>query len=259
VKRGCGGAAGRALLLLLFAVMTPAPARAQEDGEVVDCDKSGAICDDVAVYEERPGRLELSVMGGLFGGGDLGEGKAQLLTNEAPSGSTTALFTTSARIDAAPLLEGRVGVRLSRNVWVEAGASYARPDFAVDIAADIEGAPDVTATSMLTQVTVDASLHYRWNQPGGRIAPFVLAGGGYLRQLDDTRATAETGWLAQGGGGVIVRLSRRPGLLRRLAIRGDVRAIWLRDAIVLNEQRGPTFVASAGLTVHLGGGLCPVP
>ena len=121
-----------------------------------------------------------------------------MLTNQVPTSGTTSLFTTSARIDAAPLIEGRVGVRLGRNVWVEGGGSYARPDFAVDIASDIEGAPDVTATSMLTQVTVDGSLQYRWTRAGRRIAPFVMAGAGYLRQLDDTRATAETGWLGAG-------------------------------------------------------------
>ena len=55
----------------------------------------------------------------------------------------------------------------ARNVWVEGGASYARPDFAVDMAADVEDAPDVTAISMLTQVTVDGSLQYRWTDPAG--------------------------------------------------------------------------------------------
>ncbi len=215
--------------------------------------------EDIGVSEVRPGRVELSVLGGLFGGGDLGDSKAEMLTNQVPTSGTTTLFTTSARIEAAPLIEGRVGVRLGRNVWVEGGGSYARPDFAVDIASDIEGAPDVTAISMLTQVTVDGSLQYRWTRGGRRLAPFVMAGAGYLRQLDDTRATAETGWLAQGGGGVLMRLSTGSGFLRRLAIRGDVRAIWLRDAIVLNEQRGATFTVSAGMTLHLGGGVHPAP
>ena len=195
------------------------------------------------------------MLGGLFGGGDLGDGKAEMLTNQIPTSGTTSLFTTSARIDAAPLIEGRVGVRLGRNVWVEGGGSYARPDFAVDIASDIEGAPDVTAISTLNQLTVDGSLQYRWTDPAGGLSPFVMAGAGYLRQLDDTRATAETGWLAQGGGGVLVRLSTRARLLAAPRDPGDVRAIWLRDAIVLNEQRGATFTVSAGLTLHLGGGV----
>jgi len=243
-----GGTAARALLLTLVAVATAAPVRAQQDVTAPPL--------DVAQVQsvERPGRIELSLLGGLFGGGDLGDSKALMLTNQVPTGGTTSLFTTSARMDAAPLIEGRVGWRLGRNLWAEGGASYARPDFVVDLAGDVEDAPDATAISMLTQVTVDGSLQYRWARPGRRFAPFVMGGAGYLRQLDDTRATAETGWLAQGGGGVIVRVSTRPGFLQRLAIRGDARAVWLREAIVLNEQRGATFTVSAGMTLHLGGG-----
>ena len=78
--------------------------------------------------------------------------------------------------------------------------------------------------------------------------------------LHDTRATAETGWLVQGGGGAFVRLSPNgQGFLRRVAIRGDVRAVWLRDGIVLNEQRGVAFTTSAGLTLELGGSVKAVP
>ena len=199
-----------------------------------------------------PGRVEVSVSGGLFGGGDLGDLEAEMLTNQIPASGTSPLFTTSTRIDAAPLVEARVGVRLGSNVWVEGGGSYSRPDFAVDIASDVEGAPDVTAVSMLTQVTVDGSVQYRWNRHGRRIAPFVMGGAGYLRQLDDTRATAETGWLVKGGGGAFVRVSPNGrGFSRRLAIRGDVRAVWLHDGIVLSEQRGVTYTASAGLTLQL--------
>jgi hypothetical protein len=213
---------------------------------------------DDAAPVVRPGRIELTLSGGMVGGGDLGDGEAVMLTNQVPTSGTTSLFTTSTRIDAAPLVEGRVGVRLSGRLWVEGGAGYSRPDFAVDIASDVEGAPDVTAVSMLTQVTVDGSVQYRWTRPGRRIVPFVMAGAGYLRQLDDTRATAENGWLLQGGGGAFVRLSRGTGFLRRLAIRGDVRAVWLRDAIVLDQQRGVTYTATAGLTLQLGGGVNPV-
>ena len=193
------------------------------------------------------------MLGGLSGGGELGDGKAPMLTNQVPTGGTTSLFTTSARMDAAPLIEGRVGVRLGRNVWVEGGGSYARPDFAVDIAADIEGAPDVTAISTLTQVTVDGSLQYRWTD---RPAACAVRDGrrGYLRQLDETRATAETGWMAQGGGGVLVRLSTRARLP------ASPRLPWRRACPLAPGRHHPDraapchLQASAGMTLHLGGG-----
>lgn len=259
MRRAAGGWRARvASVLVAFACV--ASVRAQAAQEPAADPAVSPVPDEEVVRVVRPGRIELSVLGGLFGGGDMGDGKAEMRTNQFPTSGTAALFTTSTRIDSAPLVEGRVGVRLSRNVWVEGGGSYARPDFAVDIGEDQEDAPDVTAVSKLTQVTVDGSLQYRWTRTGRRIAPFVMGGAGYLRQLDDTRATAETGWLVQGGGGAFVRLSPNgSGFLRRLAIRGDLRAVWLRDGIVLNEQRGVTYTASAGLTLHLGGGARPAP
>ena len=72
-----------------------------------------------------------------------------------------------------------------------------------------------------------------------------MAGGGYLRQLDDQRATAHTGAAFYGGGGV------RIAFTRQLALRGDARVVWLRDGVVLDDQRGPTFSASAGISVGL--------
>jgi hypothetical protein len=199
---------------------------------------------------EKPPRLELTVMGGVIGGGALGDRDAQALGNQAPTSGPATWFTTSGRIDGAPWIEGRIGVRAVGRLWIEGGLNYSRPDFKVDLASDVEGAPDVTATSMLTQVLVDGAIAYRWS--GQRVTPFVLAGAGYLRQLDDTRATAETGWLAHAGGGVRVRLGRG-GFAGRLALRGEVRAVWLRDGVILDEQRGVTFTALAGLTLSLGG------
>ena len=190
-----------------------------------------------------PPRIELSIFGGVLGGADLGETRADMLTNEVPTSGQTALFRTQTRIDAAPFVEGRVGIGLTRSLWIEGGASYARPDFAVDISGDVEGAPAVTATSRLTQVIADVALQRRW--PGRRVTPFVMAGGGYLRQLDDQRATAHTGAVFYGGGGV------RIAFTRHLALRGDARVVWLRDGVVLDDQRGPTFSASAGISVGL--------
>ncbi|HTV00393.1 MAG TPA: hypothetical protein VMF13_07660 [Luteitalea sp.] len=195
-------------------------------------------------------RIEVIVLGGLVGGGDLGDRKADALGNQAPTSPPATWFSTSARIDAAPAIEGRVGVRAFGGFWVEGGVNYSRPEFVVDISQDVEGAPDTTATSQLTEVLVDGSLQYRFK--GRRLSPFVLAGAGYLRQLDDTRATAETGWLAQAGGGVVVRLAPGSrGFARRIALRADVRVVWLRDGVVLEKQRGPGVSALAGVSIGL--------
>jgi hypothetical protein len=211
------------------------PTRAQQDEPV-----SGV---------PQAARVEFSVLGGIVGGGDLGSTNASMLANEVPTGTQTSLFTTRTEIGQAAVFEGRVGVRLGHGLWVEGGLGYAQPTLAVDISADVEGAPNVTATSQLTQVIGDVGLHYRWQT--SRVSPFVLGGGGYLRQLDEPRTTAETGWVAYGGGGVLVRLTRQPGFWSHVALRGDVRVLWLRDGIILVDQRGPTYQATAGVTIGL--------
>ncbi len=201
------------------------------------------------VRTARVPRLEVSLLGGVYGGADLGTTDANLISNQA-AGSATLLFATRTEITAAPVAEGRIGIRVLRALWVEGGVSYAQPELVVAISRDSEGAADVRAVSRVTQVVADGGVQYRWSRR--RVAPFVMAGGGYLRQLDDSRTTAESGSLYYGGGGVLVRLAPAGrGWLGRLALRGDVRAAWLRGGITLQVERGPTVVASAGLTVRL--------
>ncbi|WP_239492790.1 hypothetical protein [Luteitalea sp. TBR-22] len=197
----------------------------------------------------RASRVELSALGGLFGSIELGSRDALMLTNSVPTSGQTALFATTTTQRSAPLVEGRVGVRVWRAVWVEGAASYARPDFAVAISADTEGAPDVTATSRLTQATADVSVHYRWE---GRLAPYVFGGGGYLRQLDEPRTTAENGWTYFGGAGLRWRLAPASrGFMGRLSIRGEARLLMLQGAIAFPDDRGTTVSVLGGLSLTL--------
>ena len=206
--------------------------------------------DDQPVVRAPPGppRFEVAVLAGVIGGGDLGDTSASMLGNNVPSGGPTALFTTSTRIGAAPTVEGRVGLRLSRALWMEGGASYGRPEFSVDISGDVEGVPGITAASRLTQVIVDGSLQYRWTRR--RVTPFVMVGGGYLRQLDDLRSSVETGSVVYGGAGIRVALAPgRRGFAGRLALRGDARVLWLRGGITLLEERAATYSFTGGIVV----------
>lgn len=234
------------------------PVRGQEPAtDLPGCDKPGAVCDPPlpvipSSYVVGEDRFEFTALGGIFGGGDLGDGKAIMLANDVPTSEKTSLFRTSARIDRAPVIEGRVGVRVWRGFWVEGGLGYARPTFAIDISGDVEGAPAVTASSTLTQVVADVALQHRWD--GARVHPFVMGGAGYLRHLDEPRMTAETGWLAYGGGGLLMPVAPGSiGFWRHVALRADVRLVWLRDGMILNEQRTPTITAIGGVVVGVGG------
>lgn len=187
------------------------------------------------------------MLGGWIGGAELGTTEASLITNQVPTGATTALFTTSTSLGAAPVGEGRLGLRIGGGWYVETGMAYARPQFRVNVRGDVEGAPDVTATTSISQYIIDGGLQYRWT--GRRVSPFVTGGGGYLRQLDAPRTTASTGAVYYGGGGAVVRVSPgRRGLWGHVALRADARVVWLRDGIILNDQRDPTISVTGGIS-----------
>jgi hypothetical protein len=231
-----------AVLGLVWAIAGASVARAQE----VDAPAPPPVVSDAP----RVPRVEITAFGGIFGGAALGETAATVLTNQVPMSGQTPLFTTRTDITSAVMVEGRFGMRVTGPVWVEAGVSHAQPDFAVAISGDVEGASGVTASSRLTQIVADAGLQYRWS--GRRVAPFVMGGGGYLRQLDESRTTVENGSMLYGGGGVVVRLAPASrGLLGRLALRADVRAVWMRGGITLEDERGPALVAAGGMSIGL--------
>lgn len=195
-------------------------------------------------------RIDVSVLGGVSTGGDLGASDAALVGNTSSGGSLATLFTTRTRLAAAPLGEVRVGVRLVQGWVVEGGVSYGRPALQVRLANDLETASDATATSRLTQVVADGALVHRWRR--GRLSPFVMGGAGYLRQLDEPRTTVGTGQVYFGGGGVLVGIGRaRPGGLQRLQVRGDVRLVGYRGGLPLVDERPLGVVAGLGLTLRI--------
>ena len=117
------------------------------------------------------------------------------------------------------VFDARVGVWLTRRFAVEGRFGYSRPTLETSVRADTEGAAPVAVVERVDQYVIDAGIIVRLDEVrAARLVPYVAAGAGYLRQLDDTRATAETGWLAQAGGGVIVLLAPGSrGFARRIA------------------------------------------
>jgi hypothetical protein len=149
-------------------------------------------------------------------------------TETTGAGGTSPLFNTSSELAAAAGLNGRIGVRLSRSLVAEAEASYLKPQLRIAISADAEGASAVTASETIQQFTIGGNV--RWMLPGRRwsprLAPFALAGGGYLRQLHDQATLLETGHFYQFGAGVETLLvPRRRFHTRGVGARADVRAV----------------------------------
>ena len=151
---------------------------------------------------------------------------ARTATEATAAGGTLALFNSSSEVAAAAGFEGRLGVRLTRSLVAEAGASYLKPQLRIAISGDSESAAAVTATETMQQFTIGGGV--LWYLPGRsrRFAPFAMAGGGYLRQLHEQATLVETGRFYQFGGGVSALLiSGRHFHTKGVGARLDVRAL----------------------------------
>jgi hypothetical protein len=178
---------------------------------------------------------------------------ARTATETTGAGGTASLFTTSSELGGAAGFDGRIGVRLSRSLVAEAEASYLKPQLRIAISGDTEAAAAVTASETIQQFTVGGNV--RWMLPGRRwsprLAPFVLGGGGYMRQLHDQATLLETGHFYQFGAGVETLLKARrrfPG--RGVGARADVRAVIRGKGIAFDGGSKASPAAGASVFVR---------
>jgi hypothetical protein len=171
--------------------------------------------------------------------------------NETVSdGSTTPLFSTTSDLAGVAGMDGRVGVRIARSFVAEAEASYLKPQLRIAISGDTEGAAPLTATETIQQFTVGGGVlwyvpNHGWSP---RVAPFAMAGGGYLRQLHEQNTLVETGSFIQFGGGATYLLSSQPRFhTRGIGARVDLRAIRRSGGVAFDGggRTAPAFGLSA--------------
>ena len=150
----------------------------------------------------EPGRVELGIGRTWIGRETVGSGDA---TETTSSGGALSLFSTSTELAAGSGFEGRVGIKLTRAFELEASGAYAVLHLRTQISGDFENAVSVTATETVQQFTVGGGLlwyvRHHQAQPA-RVAPFLMAGGGYLRELHEGSVLVETGRFYAVGGGV---------------------------------------------------------
>ena len=180
------------LTVLLFALLLPATLLAQDTPQL------------------RSHHATVSAGVSWSGPYDVGIATATLRGN-GPGASAPAFtfFTADSRMTAAWAPELRVGFALTPALTLDGGITFARPRIGVAISNDGEAAAQELAGEKLDQYQIEAGVTWqppmpmRWRRAaiGRRLAPFVLAGGGYLRQLHEDRALAETGTLYYAGGG----------------------------------------------------------
>jgi hypothetical protein len=198
-----------------------------------------------------PRAHHVTVSGGLVwtGGYPIGDATAVLRGNAVgPEAPPFTLFRAESSLDASAGVDARVGFAISRGLTVELGVSHQRPGVTTALSQDAEAAAVTIDAERLSQYVIDAGV--LWQLPririGGRMRPFVLAGGGYLRQLYDERTVVETGSVYYAGGGVRYWLRGGDGQRRAVGLRADGRAMWRLDGVEFEDQ---TRVAPV-LTVH---------
>ena len=183
------GAYRIAIAVALFVAVTPAAASAQF-----------YIGRDVP----RAGSVEIGAGVVWSQGYDLGSVSAEETRNTGTGTGPFVLFTADSRVAPAVGALGRVGVYLAQAVSLEGSVMFARPILSARLAGDAESAPDVTAKETLTRIIADGSAVLHLNGLSfaqGRGVPFVLGGGGYIRELHEKNEVIDTGREYHAGAG----------------------------------------------------------
>ena len=140
----------------------------------------------------RGGSIELSGGASFSPGFDLATVQAELTRSTQADG--LELFRTDGEVSGFPGLYARVGVYLSRAIAVEGGLRFAKPEIRYRLSDDFESAEDETAAETASHYVFDGSvLFHLASLGGGRVMPFVSAGGGYIRELHENNELVETG------------------------------------------------------------------
>lgn len=188
----------------------------------------------------RPWRPLVSLGGVWVGADDVGERKAT--TRQAAIGTTTpapsTLFATASTLGGAAAGELGVTVPVTPAWAVELRGSTGRPSLETTITGDVEGSGTFTASETISEYVVDASVvrHLPEVRLGAHAMPYVLGGGGYLRQLHDERTLVETGSTWHAGAGVRWWLRGGVGPARAVGATTEVRWVWRRDGITFDDS-----------------------
>jgi hypothetical protein len=136
-----------------------------------------------------------------FGGGALwspgfetGSETAQLTTSgQQPP---FELFTADGEVSGFPGLHARLGFYISREISIEGGLRFSKPELSYRLSDDAESAPDETAAESISHYVFDGSVVFHFSGASfgnGRGVPFISGGGGYVRELHEGNELVETG------------------------------------------------------------------
>jgi hypothetical protein len=176
----------RALLMLLLTGFGAATAQAQVY---------------VGTDLPRKGSVEIGGAAVWTGSQSLPDQAANLTPNPGVGDGDFQLFTSESSLGASVGAQATVAVYLTRAFAIEGGFRYARPTLSVRLRDDFEGAPDVTATSTVTQYLFTGSAVYHFGTRG-KATPFIAGGAGHARDAHEGNGLVETGLEFHGKAGV---------------------------------------------------------
>lgn len=173
--------------------------------------------------QARRHSLEAAAGGVWFSGADLGTAEATL---ETPGGGAFVLFRTETSLDAGFGAAASVTFFVTERLAIEAGFSYARPGVSTRVTADAEDGEPVTSAIGLQQYLIEGGARWYLARTFGRMHPFLRAGGGYMRQLDEQSTHVEAGRTFHAGAGIDrAFVERGEGRVRRIGLRLDARFV----------------------------------
>ena len=205
------------------------------------------VCSAAHAQAQTPGVGRLEVSAGARWVGPIAFGTTAA-TETTFGGGKRTLFDSSSQLDPSVGGTVGVGVRLTRELRAEFAVACSPTGLSTRISGDVEGVTDLTVKAPVTQFLFEGGLQVRaarWRR--GRLSPFVTAGMGYLRQLNDGRTLVETGRAWYFGGGLYYeRAATHQRRLKATGARADLRALVLRDGVAPDDTwRGaPAITAS---------------
>lgn len=192
----------------------------------------------------RPGTTEIAVGGGFNMGKTYDSRDATLTANPSSGQGSLDLFTAETELRPAAAAQAALAVYITRSLAVEAGFQFARPSLEIRLSDDFEDAPDVTATTTITQYLFTGSLVYHLGRPGAKTTPFIAGGAGHVRDVHQDNGLIDTGVEYHGKAGVKMWFGRRQNNALRLE-----GGISVRDGgFTLDEDRRIVPTASASFT-----------
>ena len=122
-------------------------------------------------------------------------------------------------------------------VAVEVSGRYSTPALTVTVSQDGEHDGNAILLETLAHYAVDVSGVYQLPiNLGRRASPYVIGGGGYLRQLHEGRLLVETGHTVHAGGGVRFWLRGGSAASRALGLRAEARYVRRSGGVDFADQ-----------------------